>query len=166
MVPDALGQKVWFEESEGPKLEALTDPAQFGQLSRARLGDHLAPVYRAIKATRAALPKDTALLGFAGAPFTLACYMIEGGSSRDFAKVGMGLSVRSLDLLIDLLVEAIVDHLATGRSRCRAVQADMGGLLPEDNCSCWSLEPMVRSRTARSPSKGHHRLSTRRRPRC
>src|SRR5204863_1960642 len=66
VVPDALGQKVWFEEGEGPKLEALTNPAQFGQLSRARLADHLAPVYRAIRATRAALPQDTALLGFAG----------------------------------------------------------------------------------------------------
>src|SRR5215211_6320303 len=78
VVPDALGQKVWFEESEGPKLEALTDPVQFAQLSRARLPEHLAPVYQAIKETRLALPADTALLGFAGAPFTLACYMIEG----------------------------------------------------------------------------------------
>ena len=49
VVPDALGQKVWFEEGEGPKLEALTDPAQFGQLSRARLTEHLAPVYAAIR---------------------------------------------------------------------------------------------------------------------
>ena len=87
VVPDALGQKVWFAEGEGPKLEALTDPAQFGQLSRARLTDYLAPVYSAISATRKALPKETALLGFAGAPFTLACYMIEGGGSKDFAKV-------------------------------------------------------------------------------
>src|SRR5881392_1013839 len=63
VVPDALGQRVWFEEGEGPKLEPLTDAAQFGQLSRARLADHLQPVYRAIAATRAALPKDTALLG-------------------------------------------------------------------------------------------------------
>src|SRR6478609_5125640 len=73
VVPDALGQKVWFEEGEGPKLEALTDPVQFGQLSRARLTDHLAPVYSAIRETRRALPADVALLGFAGAPFTLAC---------------------------------------------------------------------------------------------
>src|SRR5215475_12002553 len=72
VVPDALGQKVWFEEGEGPKLEALTDPAQFGRLSRARLPEHLTPVYQAIRATRAALPAHMALLGFAGAPFTLA----------------------------------------------------------------------------------------------
>ncbi|HEY2874905.1 MAG TPA: uroporphyrinogen decarboxylase family protein, partial [Reyranella sp.] len=48
VVPDALGQKVWFVEGEGPKLEALTEPAQFGQLSRTRLEEHLAPVYEAI----------------------------------------------------------------------------------------------------------------------
>ena len=114
VVPDALGQKVWFEEGEGPKLEALTDPAQFGQLSRARLTDYLAPVYAAISATRKALPHDTALLGFAGAPFTLACYMIEGGGSKDFAKVKLWAYRHpdSFGLLIDLLVEAIVDHLA------------------------------------------------------
>src|SRR5207244_1590025 len=71
VIPDALGQKVWFEEGEGPKLEALTDPVQFGKLSRARLPDHLAPVYRAIRAARAALPTDTALLGFVRAALTL-----------------------------------------------------------------------------------------------
>src|SRR3954447_10562558 len=58
VVPDALGQKVWFEEGEGPKLEPLTDPAQFGQLSRARLAAHLAPVYAAISFARRALPPE------------------------------------------------------------------------------------------------------------
>jgi uroporphyrinogen decarboxylase len=71
VVPDALGQKVWFEEGEGPKLEALSDPSQFGRLTRARLPDRLAPVYEAIRRTRSVLHRETALLGFAGAPFTL-----------------------------------------------------------------------------------------------
>lgn len=149
VIPDALGQKVWFEEGEGPKLEALTNPAQFGQLSRARLADHLAPVYQAISATRAALPKETALLGFAGAPFTLACYMIEGGSSRDFAKVKLWAYRHpdSFGLLIDLLVEAIVDHLAAQvDAGADAVQLfdSWAGVLPEEQLFGWSLEPMVR----------------------
>ena len=149
VVPDALGQRVWFEEGEGPKLEPLTDPAQFGQLSRARLAEHLAPVYAAIAAARRALPVDVALLGFAGAPFTLACYMIEGGSSRDFAKV-KGWAYRhpeSFGLLIDLLVEAIVDHLAFQvDAGADAVQLfdSWAGVLPEEQLHGWSVEPLIR----------------------
>src|SRR6185369_10913003 len=149
VIPDALGQKVWFEEGEGPKLEALTDPAQFGQLSRARLSEHLAPVYAAISATRRALPPEVALLGFAGAPFTLASYMLEGGSSRDFAKVKLWAYRHpdSFGLLIDLLVEAIVDHLAYQvEAGADAVQLfdSWAGVLPEEQLFGWSLEPMVR----------------------
>jgi uroporphyrinogen decarboxylase len=149
VVPDALGQKVWFEEGEGPKLEALTDPAQFGKLSRARLGDFLAPVYEAIKQTRAALPKETALLGFAGAPFTLACYMIEGSGSKDFAKVKKWAYAHpeSFGLLIDLLVDSLVDHLSNQvEAGADAVQLfdSWAGVLPEEQLFRWSLDPLVR----------------------
>ena len=149
VVPDALGQKVWFEEGEGPKLEALTDPAQFGQLSRARLGDFLAPVYEAIKQTRAALPKETALLGFAGAPFTLACYMIEGSGSKDFAKVKKWAYAHpeSFGLLIDLLVDSVIDHLSNQvEAGADGVQLfdSWAGVLPEEQLFRWSLDPLVR----------------------
>jgi uroporphyrinogen decarboxylase len=149
VVPDALGQKVWFEEGEGPKLEPLTDPAQFGRLSRGRLVEHLAPVYRAIEATRASLSRERALLGFAGAPFTLACYMIEGGGSRDFIKTKLWAyrHPESFSLLIDLLVEAVVDHLALQvEAGADAVQLfdSWAGILPEEQLFAWSLEPMVR----------------------
>ena len=149
VVPDALGQKVWFEEGEGPKLEALTDPVQFAQLSRARLADHLAPVYQAIRQTRAALPRETALLGFAGAPFTLACYMIEGSGSRDFAKVKKWAygHPESFGLLIDLLVEAVVDHLSNQvEAGADGVQLfdSWAGVLPEEQLFRWSLDPLVR----------------------
>ncbi|MDP1965559.1 MAG: uroporphyrinogen decarboxylase [Reyranella sp.] len=149
VVPDALGQKVWFEEGEGPKLEALTDPSQFGRLSRARIADHLAPVYEAIRQTRAALSPETALLGFAGAPFTLACYMIEGSGSKDFAKVKQWAygHPESFGLLIDLLVEAVVDHLAYQvEAGVDAVQLfdSWAGVLPEEQLFHWSLDPMAR----------------------
>jgi uroporphyrinogen decarboxylase len=149
VVPDALGQKVWFEEGEGPKLEALTDPAQFDRLSRTRLTDFLAPVYQAIREVRAELPRQTALLGFAGAPFTLACYMIEGSGSRDFAKVKTWAyrEPASFGRLIDLLVDAVVDHLSNQiEAGADAVQLfdSWAGILPEDQLIGWSLEPMVR----------------------
>ena len=171
VVPDALGQKVWFEEGEGPKLEPLTDPAQFGQLSRARLAEHLAPVYRGDPDARKELPADVALLGFAGAPFTLACYMIEGGGSRDFAKVKAWAYRHpdSFGLLIDLLIEAVVDHLAyqvdagadavqlfdsAGRAFCRRSSCSAG------RSSRWSASPTAcgraiqrcRSSPSRAPS--------------
>jgi uroporphyrinogen decarboxylase len=149
VVPDALGQKVWFEEGEGPKLEALSDPSQFGRLSRARLADRLALIYEAIRHARSALPRETALLGFAGAPFTLACYMIEGGSNRDFAKVKQWAyqHPESFGLLIDLLVEAVVDHLAYQvGAGADAVQLfdSWAGILREKQLFRWSLEPMMR----------------------
>ncbi|MFZ5784601.1 MAG: uroporphyrinogen decarboxylase family protein, partial [Pseudomonadota bacterium] len=106
-------------------------------------------VYDAIRQVRGALPGATALLGFAGAPFTLACYMIEGGSSRDFAKV-KGWAYRhpeSFGLLIDLLVDSVVDHLALQvEAGADAVQLfdSWAGILPEEQLFGWSLEPMVR----------------------
>jgi uroporphyrinogen decarboxylase len=149
VVPDALGQKVWYVDGEGPRLEALDDPAKFGRLSRARLTEHLAPVYQALSLARAELPANKALLGFAGAPFTLACYMIEGSGSRDFAKVkGWAYShPDSFGLLIDLLVDAIADHLANQvEAGADAVQLfdSWAGILPEEQLFRWSLEPMVR----------------------
>src|SRR6185369_947180 len=113
------------------------------------LASHLAPVYEAIRQTRAALPSETALLGFAGAPFTLACYMIEGSGSRDFAKVKSWAynHPESFGLLIDLLVEAVVDHLANQvEAGADAVQLfdSWAGVLPEEQLFGWSLEPMVR----------------------
>ena len=153
VVPDALGQRVWFEEGEGPKLEALTDPVQFGQLTRARLPEHLAPVYEAIRRTRAELPKDTALLGFAGAPFTLACYMIEGSASRDFAAVKKWAygHPQSFGVLIGLLVDAVVDHLGhqieAGADAVKLFDS-WAGILPESELFRWSVEPMTRIASA------------------
>ena len=149
VVPDALGQEVWFEEGEGPRLSPLSEPAQLGKLSRARLPARLAPVYEAIRHTRAALAEHTALLGFAGAPFTLACYMIEGGATRDFAKVKSWAyrHPQSFGLLIDLLIEAVVDHLVYQiDAGADAVQLfdSWAGVLPEEQLFGWSVEPMVR----------------------
>ena len=113
VVPDALGQRVAFREGEGPVLGALEDGAGLAKLSLVKLGDRLGPVYETVERVRAALPEEVALIGFAGAPWTVASYMVEGGSSKDFA-AAKGWAYRNpaeFDTLIELLVEATVQYL-------------------------------------------------------
>src|SRR2546423_1882856 len=82
VVPHALGQGVRFEENHGPVLDAFAGPDRLVR-DPARWQEKLAPVYEAMRATRAALAPEKALIGFAGAPWTLAAYMLEGRGSPD-----------------------------------------------------------------------------------
>jgi uroporphyrinogen decarboxylase len=113
VVADALGQKVSFEEGRGPVLEPLKDGKDLAKLGLGKFHDRLAPVYETIGQIRHALPPETALIGFAGAPWTVASYMIEGGSSRDFAKGKSWIHGRTSDFaaLIALLVDATSQYL-------------------------------------------------------
>ena len=85
VAPLALGQKVWFVEGEGPRLEPAADEAAFAKLSMDGFLERLEPVFEAIRRIKAALPPDVPLIGFAGAPWTLATYMIAGQGSSDHA---------------------------------------------------------------------------------
>jgi uroporphyrinogen decarboxylase len=86
LVPHALGQSVAFVENEGPRLEPIRDAAALAKLSNARLAETLSPVMQTIRNVRAALPPDVALIGFAGAPWTVATYMIEGRGGTDYER--------------------------------------------------------------------------------
>ncbi len=86
LVPHALGQSVAFVENEGPRLEPIRDAAALAQLSDARLTETLSPVMQTIRNVRAALPPGVALIGFAGAPWTVATYMIEGRGGTDYER--------------------------------------------------------------------------------
>jgi uroporphyrinogen decarboxylase len=115
-VPHALGQKLEFLEGEGPKLEPVT-AASIRKLNYAHFEEKLAPVYKTLARVRMMLAEEgfeeTALIGFAGAPWTLACYMVEGGGSKDFFETRK-LSTsdpESFSILIDLLVEATASYL-------------------------------------------------------
>ncbi|MGE5766661.1 MAG: uroporphyrinogen decarboxylase [Bacteroidota bacterium] len=146
VVPHALGQKVWFEEGSGPRLEALEGPADLERLSRAGLHEALAPVYETVRRLSRELPAETTLIGFAGAPWTVASYMLEGGSSRDFAagkRWAYG-APEALQRLIDLLVEATGDYLvAQIDAGAEAVQIfdSWAGVWPEAQLRRWCLEP-------------------------
>ena len=84
LIPDALGQPLTYREGEGPVLEPLRSRQDLRSLDAGRLHDHLAPVYETVARLARELPPETALIGFAGAPWTVATYMVEGRSSRDF----------------------------------------------------------------------------------
>jgi len=113
MVPHGLGQAVAFREGEGPVLERLEEAADVRRLEPGRLRERTAPVFETVRRVRAELPEDVTLIGFAGSPWTVASYMIEGGSSRDFARAKRWLysDEPGFDALIALLVEATVDYL-------------------------------------------------------
>jgi uroporphyrinogen decarboxylase len=85
VVPHALGQSVRFEEGQGPLLEPIRSAAEARSLSLDRLAVTLAPVGTAIAAVRRELPASVALFGFAGAPWTVASYMVEGSGGSEFA---------------------------------------------------------------------------------
>ncbi len=86
LVPQALGADLWFVTGEGPRLSTITSEADFAKLGPA--GDihgTLAPIYETLRILRRELPQDTTLIGFAGAPWTVATYMIAGRGTPDQA---------------------------------------------------------------------------------
>ena len=113
VVPHALGQHVWFEEGVGPRLEPIRDMQGLSQLSVHGLHETLQPVYETVRRLHENLPAGVALIGFAGAPWTVASYMIEGGSSHKFkaAKDWAKTAPKDFTRLIGLLVNATSDYL-------------------------------------------------------
>ena len=118
MLPWALGHGLAFKEGEGPVLPKLRDAAGVAALDPARVADRVAPIMETVRLVRAGLVNeghpDTTLIGFAGAPFTVACYMIEGGGSKDFAAVrGMAYAQPALfQQLMDVLTAASIEYLS------------------------------------------------------
>jgi uroporphyrinogen decarboxylase len=112
LIPRALGQAVWFEAGEGPRLGPLPSLEALADEIEASTG-RLAAVGETLTRVRAALEPERALIGFAGAPWTVATYMIEGGSSdRSGARSFAYQQPAVLDRLIEILVEATARYLA------------------------------------------------------
>jgi uroporphyrinogen decarboxylase len=114
ILPWALGQDLNFLDGEGPVMSPVRDVSALGALELTRAADKTAPVMETVRRVRAALPPGCTLLGFAGSPFTVACYMVEGGGSRDFAATRTLSYTQPVffDRLIELLVQATVEYLA------------------------------------------------------
>lgn len=118
LLPMGLGQEVWFEAGEGPRLGELPSIESM-EAKVATAADHVSAVGKTLSLVRARLPDDKTLIGFAGAPWTVGSYMIEGRSSdRSGARTFAYEQPEAMDRLMTLLAEATARYLA--------MQADSG----------------------------------------
>jgi uroporphyrinogen decarboxylase len=156
IVPWALGHGLTFREGEGPVMPPLRTAADLRALDSARLPTAAAPVYETVRRVSRTLRSDhwsTTLIGFAGAPFTVACYMVEGGGSKDFAEVRR-LAYTNPTLfagLIDLLTEATLSYLAAqieAGAETVMLFDSWAGVLPPSLFRAYVIQPTRRVITA------------------
>ena len=115
LLPQALGADLWFETGEGPRLSTITDMAGVQALRpRDAIHDTLHPIYETVRILARELPRETTLIGFAGAPWTVATYMIAGRGTPDQAPAhALKASDRAtFSALIDVITEATIDYLS------------------------------------------------------
>ena len=148
LLPQALGADLWFETGEGPRLSTVTTERDLARLKgRDDIHDRLAPVYQTVRILAEGLPAETALIGFAGAPWTVATYMIAGRGTPDQGPAhALKAENRPLfDRLIGLLTEATVDYLsaqvAAGAEVVKIFDSWAGSLAGED-FDRYALEPV------------------------
>jgi uroporphyrinogen decarboxylase len=113
-IPDAMGLGLHFVAGEGPKFnQVIRSAADIKNLSVPDMEDSLGYVMDAIRLTRKEIDGKVPLIGFSGSPWTLACYMVEGGSSKDFAKVkGMMFDEpKQMHALLNVLAESVIAYL-------------------------------------------------------
>ncbi len=149
VVPDALGQRVEFREGEGPVLDRLEGTADLGRLSQQGAAARLDPILETIRRVRRDLEPGRALIGFAGAPWTVATYMIEGAGNRDFVRTKTWAygDQAAFAALIDTLVETTVAYLISQvEAGVDALQLfdSWSGTLPDDGFARWCTDPMRR----------------------
>ncbi|MBL4629366.1 MAG: uroporphyrinogen decarboxylase [Roseicyclus sp.] len=114
LIPQALGADLWFVTGEGPRLSTITEASDMARLKgKDDIHDHLAPIYETVKILAQDLPKDTTLIGFAGAPWTVATYMIAGRGTPDQAPAHRlrEAEPETFAALIDLITEATIEYL-------------------------------------------------------
>ena len=160
LVPDALGQGVRFVEGDGPRLDAIRSHADLARLNATATRPKFARVFETVARVRQDLPRETALIGFCGAPWTVATYMVGGQGSADQADARLW-AYRDADgfqRLIDLLADVSVDYLA-GQIEAGAdvvqIFDSWAGSLPDEQFRRWVVEPtkrMVARLKARHPT--------------
>ena len=148
MLPYGLGQDLRFAAGEGPVLAPIRDAAGLAALDPAGFAARIAPVLETVRRVRAAVGEAT-LIGFAGAPFTVACYMVDGSGSKDFPQTRL-LAYRDPPLfaaLMERLVESTIDYLcAQAEAGAEALMLfdSWAGLLPAGQFAAHVIGPAAR----------------------
>ncbi len=115
LLPQALGADLWFVTGEGPRMSTVTTDADFAKLGQGdMIHDTLNPVYETVKRLSRDLPSETTLIGFAGAPWTVATYLIAGRGTPDKAPARALLAENPVlfDKIMERLTEATIDYLS------------------------------------------------------
>ena len=147
LVPQALGADLWFVTGEGPRLSTITTEADFAKIGgREDIHETLSPVYETVRILRHELPQETTLIGFAGAPWTVATYMIAGRGTPDQgpAHALMTENEPLFASLIDRLTEATIDYLSMqieAGAECVKIFDSWAGSLKGDAFDKYALEP-------------------------
>ena len=149
VIPDALGQKVEFLEGEGPVLDPVRSMEDIKKLTPENIAGHLVPVFETLKRLAVEIPEQTALIGFAGSPWTIAVYMVEGRGGTDHSRVleWAKTQAEEFQMLIDLLVEATSEYLiGQVESGAEIIQLfdSWAGVLNTEEFHRWSVEPTRR----------------------
>ncbi|ANT69233.1 uroporphyrinogen decarboxylase [Aeromonas hydrophila] len=147
-VPDAMGLGLYFEQGEGPRFERpITSMADVQALPVPDPEDELGYVMNAVRTIRRELKGEVPLIGFSGSPWTLATYMVEGGSSKAFTKIKqmMYAEPQTLHLLLDKLADSVIAYLnAQIKAGAQAVMVfdTWGGVLTPRDYRDFSLQYM------------------------
>ena len=146
LIPHALGQKLWFETGEGPRLTPIMD---ISTLDGSDIMATLAPVIETVGRLSKSLPAETTLIGFAGAPWTVATYMVAGRGTSDQApaRVLAEQEPEAFQAIIDVLVEATIEYLhAQVSAGAEVVQLfeSWAGSLTGAAFDRWCIEPVAK----------------------
>jgi uroporphyrinogen decarboxylase len=149
VIPHALGQRVSFASGEGPRLDAIDEPAKLSGLNEVADRNVLAPVYETIALVKSQLSAETTLLGFCGAPWTVATYMVAGRGAGEQvpARLFAYRHPEAFARLIDVLVEASAAYLVRQfKAGVDAVQIfdTWAGVLPPDEFEKWCIAPCAK----------------------
>ncbi|MFI4973769.1 MAG: uroporphyrinogen decarboxylase [Caulobacterales bacterium] len=149
VVPQALGQELWYEEGEGPRLGPLPDLDAMADRA-GKVGEALGSVGETVRLARAGLAPERALIGFAGAPWTLATYMLQGrggDAARAVARSRVFAERAMVERLVDILADATASYLimqAQAGAQALQIFESWAELLPEDVFERLVIQPHAR----------------------